>query len=307
MKKKILITGVSGFIGSFYKEYIQPKYDYIGVSRFVSKNTITYKNLNTNVFNSAYACIHLAGKAHDLKQKVNESEYYKINTNLTIKIFNQFLNSNCKVFIYMSSIKAVADIANTSLTEDSIPNPITVYGKSKLKAEQYILAQKLTNSKRVYILRPCMIHGPNNKGNLNLLYNLVSKNIPYPLGSYKNKRSYLYVENLSFIMNHLISNESISTGIYNVSDSTISSIELINLISSFTNKRIPILNIPKTIIHLIARIGDYLPIIINSERLNKITENYIVSNSKIKQAINTPLPIQTELGFKKTIQSLSKK
>lgn len=51
----------------------------------------------------------------------------------------------------------------------------THYGKSKLLAEQYILSKTIPNGKRVYILRPCMIHGTGNKGNLNLLYKIVSK------------------------------------------------------------------------------------------------------------------------------------
>ena len=84
-------------------------------------------------------------------------------------MFDQFLKSDCETFIYMSSVKAVVDQADGILTENVKPNPITVYGKSKLAAEEYILSRKNLKNKRVYILRPCMIHGPNNKGNLNLL------------------------------------------------------------------------------------------------------------------------------------------
>ena len=81
------------------------------------------------------------------------------------------------------------------LTEDTIPNPKTHYGISKLQAENYILDQKLPEGKRVYILRPCMIHGPGNKGNLNLLYTLVKKGFPWPLGAFENQRSFLSIDN----------------------------------------------------------------------------------------------------------------
>ncbi|MGK4422647.1 hypothetical protein ACSLVQ_30785, partial [Klebsiella pneumoniae] len=73
---------------------------------------------------------------------------------------------------------------------------ITHYGKSKLLSEQFILSQDIPKGKRVYILRPCMIHGPNNKGNLNLLYEIVKKRIPWPLGMFKNKRSFCSIDNL---------------------------------------------------------------------------------------------------------------
>ena len=94
----------------------------------------------------------------------------------------------------MSSVKAVADQAGGILTENLKLNPITVYGKSKLAAEEYILSRKNLKNKRVYILRPCMIQGPNNKGNLNLLYSFVSKCIPYPFRKYSNRRSFVSFE-----------------------------------------------------------------------------------------------------------------
>ena len=112
----------------------------------------------------------MAGKAHDLKNVNDQSEYYIANTEFTKQVFDQFLESDAKVFITLSSVKAVADKPETELTEDYIPNPITHYGKSKLLAERYILNKEIPHGKRVFILRPCMIHGPGNKGNLNLLY-----------------------------------------------------------------------------------------------------------------------------------------
>ena len=71
----------------------------------------------------------------------------------------------------MSTVKAVADEVKGILSEDEIPNPKTHYGISKRKAEEYLLSKELPLGKRLYILRPCMIHGPGNKGNLNLLFN----------------------------------------------------------------------------------------------------------------------------------------
>ena len=204
----------------------------------------------------------------------------------------------------MSSVKAAADITKNILTEDEKPNPITVYGKSKLAAEVYILSKKIPKDKRVYILRPCMIHGPNNKGNLNLLYSFVSKGIPYPFGKYVNRRSFVSVDNLCFIINELIDNTKIESGIYNIADdASLSTIDLVQLISEVLNKPISILKIPKVFLEIIAKIGDFIPIPINSERLQKLTENYEVSNLKIKKAIKKRLPYSAKDGIKKTIFS----
>jgi nucleoside-diphosphate-sugar epimerase len=300
---KIAITGVTGFVGQYLARYLSD-IDVLGVSREAKGINITYPELSLNIFNKQKAFIHLAGKAHDLKKTSDDKEYFEVNTELTKRLFDQFLKSDCETFIYMSSVKAVADQTNGFLTENVKPNPITVYGKSKLAAEEYILSRKNLKDKRVYILRPCMIHGPNNKGNLNLLYSFVSKGIPYPFGKYLNRRSFVSVENLCFIIKELIDNATIESGIYNIADDTsLSTIDLVQVISEVLGKPTRILKLPKLFLRFIAKVGDFLPIPINSERLLKLTENYEVSNLKIKNAINKKLPLSSSEGIKKTITS----
>ncbi|WP_430929145.1 NAD-dependent epimerase/dehydratase family protein [Polaribacter marinivivus] len=303
------VTGNTGFVGGNLTSYLKSKnYNIIGVSRTPFKsNELKYSDLNLTVWNSINTFIHLAGKAHDLKKTSKENDYYKINTELTKTLFDQFLVSDCKVFIYTSSVKAVADHVDGILTEGIIPNPKTVYGKSKLAAELYILSKIIPENKKVYILRPCMIHGPNNQGNLNLLYSFVSTGIPYPFGRYVNRRSFVSIENLCFIIKELIDNNKIESGIYNIADDEhLSTIDLISIISEVLNKPTKILKLPKLFVRFIARVGDFFPIPINSERLLKLTENYVVSNLKIKNAIQKTLPLSSEEGIKKTITSFQK-
>ena len=159
----IYLTGASGFVGKNLISYLGES---VLINKYIRGSEI---NIQEDVV------IHLAGKAHDLKKVTSDIDYYLINTNFTKDIFNAFLASDAKVFIFLSSVKAVADEVKEVLTEDFIPNPITHYGKSKLLAEQYILSKPIPIGKRIYILRPCMIHGPGNKGNLNLLYTFINK------------------------------------------------------------------------------------------------------------------------------------
>jgi len=288
----IYLTGASGFVGknlinNFNKGFHIKKH--IRGSEFlIEQNTV----------------IHLAGKAHDLKNISNNDEYYEVNTELTKQIFDSFLISDSNVFIMLSSVKAVADNVVGILNEDCEPNPKTHYGKSKLLAESYILSKKIPNNKRVYILRPCMIHGPNNKGNLNLLYNLVSKRIPWILGSFQNKRSYCSIDNLLFIINELIKNNRIPSGVYNVADDEyLSTNEIISLISNSNNEKPIILNLSPLIVKFIAKIGDILPLPLNSERLKKLTESYMVNNEKLKKYIAKELPLTSKQGVIKTLKS----
>ena len=288
----IYLTGASGFVGknliSYFKNKIEIKKHVRGSEFLIKENTV----------------IHLAGKAHDLKNISNKDEYYEVNTELTKQIFDSFLTSDSSVFIYISSVKAVADSVVGILNEDCVPNPKTHYGKSKLLAESYILSQKIPSNKRVYILRPCMIHGPNNKGNLNLLYNLVSKRIPWILGAFQNKRSYCSIDNLLFIINELIENNTIPSGVYNVADDDyLSTNEIISLISNSNNQKPIIFNLSPFIVKFIAKIGDIIPLPLNSERLKKLTESYMVSNEKLKKYIAKELPLTSKQGITKTLSS----
>jgi nucleoside-diphosphate-sugar epimerase len=287
----IFLTGSSGFVGVNL-------IDYFGSYKFYKYQRETPIDIYQALV------IHLAGKAHDLKKTSNPEEYYQVNTELTKKVFDSFLASNAKVFITLSSVKAVADEVHGELTEQHFPFPITYYGKSKLLAEEYILSKKIPEGKRVYILRPCMIHGPGNKGNLNLLYNLVSKGLPWPLGAFTNKRSFCSIDNLMFIIKELIDREDIPSGVYNVADDkALSTNEVISILAESKNKKPKIWNFSKGLIKALAKLGDLLRLPLTTERLQKLTESYVVSNQNIKSAIGKDLPVSAKDGLLKTFNS----
>lgn len=307
-ENKISITGISGFVGQNLKNYLQENFQLTGVSRTPeAAYEMPYAEVNEDFLSNQTAFIHLAGKAHDLKKTSEEKDYFEVNTELTKTLFDKYLRSDCQTFIYMSSVKATADTVEGVLTETHDSSPITAYGKSKLAAEQYILSEELPKGKRVYVLRPCMIHGPNNKGNLNLLYSFVKKGIPYPFGAFENQRSFVSVDNLCFIIKELLENKDIPSGIYNISDDqALSTNELVSLMGEVLNKPAKILKLSKSLVSSIAKIGDVLPLPVNSERLQKLTENYVVSNEKIKKAINKELPFTSTEGLVKTLKSFAK-
>jgi nucleoside-diphosphate-sugar epimerase len=303
---KILVTGSSGFVGkNLIKYFIEQSKNIISFSRNsgFDYNIIDYNYLNSNNIN---IIIHTAGKAHDLKNVNNDNEYFKVNTDLTINLYKQFLLSNSQLFITLSSVKAVAENLTGILTEENTPQPLTSYGKSKLLAEEYILSHIIPKGKKVFILRPCMIHGPGNKGNLNLLYKIVGKYLPWPLGAFDNKRSFCSIDNLCFLLNELIQNNQIPSGVYNIADDdALSTNELIKLIAESQGKKPFILNIPKFLIKFLSKLGDVFRLPLNTERLNKLTETYIVSNKKLKNLIKKPLPITSKEGLIKTFNSFN--
>jgi nucleoside-diphosphate-sugar epimerase len=149
-----------------------------------------------------------------------------------------------------------------------------------------------------------MIHGPGNKGNLNLLYKIVSKNIPWPLGAFYNKRSFCSIDNLMFIIKELIERVDVPSGIYNIADDEpLSTNELISLIAESQNRKPNVWLLSEGFIKCLARFGDKLFLPLNSERLQKLTDSYVVSNQKIKNAIGKPFPISSRDGLLKTFKS----
>lgn len=312
----ILITGLHGFVGSNLVLSLKDSHVLYGLDIIFPKvesvmQTYSWDDINEINLSIFDVIIHLAGKAHDTKNQSIAKSYFDINTGLTQKIFDYFLKSSAKKFIFFSSIKAAADTADGVLTEEITPKPLGPYGESKILAERYIQDQfkeykgnNRNTEKQVYILRPAMIHGPGNKGNLNLLYAIVNKGIPWPLGAFENKRSFTSIDNLSYIIDELIK-QDITSGVYNIADdAALSTNELIKIICDVMNKKCRIWNVNKGIVKTGARLGTLLHLPLNQERLKKLTENYIVSNVKIKKAIGIEnLPIQAEDGLRKTIQS----
>lgn len=300
---KITITGSSGFVGQNLSRYLGQK------NIELQALSLRDESWKDRLDKSADAIIHLAGKAHDTSNTSVAEDYFKVNRDLTIELFKEFLNSDIKDFFYFSSVKAVADTVDGVLTEDIIPKAFTPYGKSKLEAEEYLLSQDLPQGKRLFIIRPCMIHGPENKGNLNLLYKIVEKGLPWPLASFHNERSFLSIDNLNYLILEMLFNSNIKSGIYNFADDeTLSTNDLVTLISNILGRKQKLWRVPSNLIKFGVKIGDILPLPLNSERLKKLTESYVISNQKVKTALAIGnLPLTAREGLEITIESFKKK
>jgi nucleoside-diphosphate-sugar epimerase len=318
MSDRILITGINGFVGTNLYHSVKFDFEIFGLDVY-NKNLLPEKNFfswdNLLHVPKIETIIHLAGKAHDTRNTSDCKEYYEINVGLTKTIFKYFLKSTATKFIFFSSVKAVLDsVEGTQLTEKTLPNPLSPYGKSKLEAEKFILQsweewkqEELAQGrdafvKSVYILRPCMIHGPGNKGNLNTLYKFQQKSFPWPLGAFENKRSYCSIENILYVVRQIIV-KNITSGTYQVADDeSISTNYLISIISKSLSKNANIWNVSPTVIKVIAKAGDILGLPLNSERLKKLTESYVVSNKKLKNALGIEkMPMNAVEGMKMTL------
>ncbi len=322
----ILITGIHGFVGSNLVAALKEAHQIYGLDIVSPEKEGVVKTFSWDDLDKEMpaidAVIHLAGKAHDTKNKSAADVYFKVNTGLTQRIFDWFLTqSSTKKFIFFSTVKSAADyVQGDILTEECVPTPVGPYGESKIKAENYIIEKfapealqnpyhafedsALYPDKQVYIMRPCMIHGPGNKGNLNLLYGVVRKGIPWPLGAFENRRSFTSISNLCMVIEGLLT-KNVTSGIYHMADDeALSTNELIEVICSALGKKAHIWHIPKGLMNGVAKVGGCLRLPLNPLRMQKLTENYVVSNAKIKKALGIKkMPVSAKEGLKATILS----
>lgn len=310
---KILITGVHGFVGGNLVEALKKEHSIYGLDIVSPEKegvvkTFSWDELDDSVLQEVDAVIHLAGKAHETKNVSEADVYFKVNTELTKRVFDWFLGlPHCKKFVFFSSAKAAADRVEGILTEDVVPAPIGPYGESKMAAEQYLQSKMddvRSKGKDVYIFRPCMIHGPGNKGNLNLLYHVVEKGVPWPLGAFENRRTFTSIANVCFVIEGVLTKD-VASGIYNMGDDeALSTNELIEEICRSLGKKAHIWKLPKGMMAGLAKVGGWLHLPLNPERLRKLTEDYVSSNVKIKKALGVEkMPVDARQGLNVTFRS----
>ncbi len=298
----IAVFGASGFLG----QNLVPRF---GSSERVQKISLRNDQWKSLINSRTNIYLNLIGKAHDHQGTATKEDYHYANVKLVQEIFQAFKNSEAHLFIHISSIAAVEEFQSQKpLEESAVSHSVSDYGKSKKEAEEWLMSQNMPAGKKVIILRPPMIHGPGDKGNLKLLYKFISKGIPYPLLAFNNQRSFLSIDNFIFFVQQIIEkSNSLTSGIYHIADDeSVATKEIIAVISKETETKVSKLVLPKFLVKSTAFIGDVLPLPLNSKRLKKMTGSLTVSNHKIKQALNiTRLPLTAKEGLAKTIKSFS--
>ncbi len=312
------MTGIGGFVGQNLAATLRRAgHEIIGLSREKSASaTLTWVDVSAGTLPPFDAVIHLAGYAHDLKHRARAQVYFDVNTELTKQIFGAFqAEASARLFFFFSSVKAVADFvpASEELMEEVVPAPAGPYGESKRAAEKFLQenfdfgGNDGASGRRLYILRPCMIHGCGNKGNLNLLYAVVRRNLPWIFGAFENRRSFLSMENCAFIVEKMLAGTPPS-GVYNLADddplSTNTLVE--TMTAAMGRKRMRVVKFPAGILRFCASAGTLFHLPFNRERLTKLTESYVVSNAKIRRALGfEKLPVPVREGIAETVKSLA--
>ena len=309
MKKVLLITGSSGYIGSNLIKYFIDDYKIISLSRYKPSLKCEWVKLSDlqkiNFFEifklyKPQIIIHCAAIAHKgvPKSKKDISYLSLINIEYTKKLLMASLQFNVKKFIYLSSIGVNKNIEFLPLNEKSRLEPNNLYADSKLTSEKLI--QNILNKSQTSwtILRLPMVYGPNSPGNLNLLIKLVDFKIPFPLEQKEKYKSFLSINNLISAMELILRNNKSDNQIYLLSDDDVISIkELIAYLCKIRKKPITYFFVPRFFYKLL----ELLPFL--GKKFSILANSYTVDSSKIKNELHWIPPFQ----LKKEINRFYKK
>ena len=256
--------------------------------------------------------VHLAARAHILQDKATdpEAEFLRVNTEGTVNLVKQSIAAGVKRFVFMSSIGAMTSSSDRPLTESSPCQPDTPYGRSKLQAEQALVQLASQSNMTWTVLRPPLVYGAGNPGNMERLIKLVQKGLPLPFGAVKNRRSLVYVGNLVDAIASTLNHPQAANQTFLVSDGEdFSTPELIQKIAANLNHPCHLLSVPSSWLQLGGKLGDtvqnlskkQLPL--NTSTIDRLLGNLAIDSSQIQTTLNWQPPFTVDAGLAQTLRS----
>lgn len=282
--RKVLVTGGSGFLGSYLIPYLQE-------THLIESISLRKNSMNDIDFSNTDVIVHLAGMAHQMKNS-KSTEYFEINRDLTQALAEKAKKDAVSHFIFISTVKVYGE-NEIKFDENSPCTPSDDYGRSKLEAEQ-ILENLRSDKFKVSIIRPPLIYGPHVKGNLDRITKMIKKRKFSPFGGIQNHRSMVFVGNISALIKHLI--DKPQNGIFIAGDrDTYSTTELVQEISKNLKNGHVIISIPLFIRKLIS--------FLKPNFYKRIFSDFVIDNSSTNKKLAFEPPYSFELGIKTMVDS----
>lgn len=206
------------------------------------------------VVEGASAVVHLAARVHELRpagKKADNDElarYRAVNTTASEHLALAAARAGVGRFIFLSTVKVMGEASSRPLTAADPTDPQDSYARSKLEAEQSVAA--VAGAMEVLILRPPLVYGPHVKGNFLRLMRAIVGGVPLPLGAIANRRSLLFVDNLSGAIQHAL---TAPAGVYLPTDGEDLSVsELIRRLGAAMNRPARLIAVPPALVKLCA-------------------------------------------------------
>ena len=255
------------------------------------------------------AVIHLAARAHVLDKTAEDEEaFMRVNAHGTSRLVEQSVDAGVRRFVLMSSIGAVTGASESLVTLGTPCKPETPYGRSKLAAERALIDRCRATTMAWTILRPTLVYGPGNPGNMGRLVGLVRRGLPLPLGDVANRRSFTFVENLADATTIALTHRNAANAVFLLGDGEdLSSAELIRRIAALTGSRTRLVSVPMPFVRGFARAADAVAeatgwsLPIDSATVRRLESSLYVDIEPLREKLGWTPPIDVEEGLQRML------
>lgn len=310
--KRVLVTGAGGFIGRALVRYLcDCGFDVrlalrshgVDTDNRCERATVGGIGPTTEWVQALHrveGVVHLAARVHIVEGSIADplTAFREVNVGGTRRLAEQAAVAGVKRFGYVSSIGVLGnETTHEPFTETSRPRPQTPYALSKWEAEQALWAVARKTGLQITIVRPPLVYGPGNPGNFLRLLRSVDKGWPFPLGSVRNQRSFIGIDNLVNFLSVCLAHPRAANEIFLVSDiETISTPDLIHRLASFLGSRAWLFPFPVTLLRFGARMLD------QSDMVARLVGSLVVTSDKARQLLGWMADTPLNKGLEQTVK-----
>lgn len=322
---RILVTGATGFVGRhLVPALVKEGYVVRGTRRagrsdsfregpqeWADLSDITSASEWLGAAEDVDAVIHLAGLAHQIGPgaEIRESEYQRANAGGSERLAEAAKRAGVRRVIMISSIAVLGPYDGTPFTEASPALPETAYGRSKLEGERAVQRILISGQTDWSIIRPPLVYGPGNPGNMARLLGLIDRGLPLPLGRLDARRSYLYAGNLVDLLTRCVTHPGASRRVFLVDDGKpIETRELIRQLAVYAGKPARLFPVPLSVLRALGPLGDQLERLtgrsmgINTYSIDRLLGSLVIDSRAVQNALGWSPPFSQEAGFRRTVQ-----
>lgn len=308
----ILVTGGTGFLGkALIQRLHSDSYKVRTVARHISSarqecETLLVSDINqvtdwSAALEGVEIVVHAAARVHVMKDKSDNplEEFRRVNVQGTLKLARQAAENGVKRFVFISSIKVngEATTSNSPFTSQDIPAPLDPYGISKREAEDALMALARQTEMQIVIIRPPLIYGPGVKANFQLIMKWVRKGLPWPIKPDKNKRSLVYIENLTDLIVRCLYHPAAANKVFLVSDDhDMSTAEIFYRLSDAMKRKVFLFPMPPAVVKFLAMITG------RKNLTQRLYGDLQVDISDTKNQLEWKPPVSIEEAFQRTVQ-----
>jgi nucleoside-diphosphate-sugar epimerase len=305
---KVLVTGANGFIGTHLCAYLAARD--IPCRRAIRRpdgqggDTATVGDIDgftdwSQALAGITVVVHLAARVHVLHEEARDplAEFRRVNAEGTARLARQAAAAGVRRFILLSTIKVNGEETFARpFAPDDLPVPADPYGISKLEAEEMLGRIARETGMEAVILRPPLVYGRGVGGNFARLVRLVRQGWYLPLGSVRNRRSLIGVENLCSLISLCLAHPAAANRVLLVSDGRdLSTPELIRGIAQACGVPPRLLPFPPPLLHLLARFCG------REREIRRLTGSLQLDSSQTCSLLDWHPPVSLEEGLRQGV------